>query len=972
MDYFLDKDGENSKCETVDVGKGKDFPKEIVYPSSTETEVSSSCSDNNTFKVDEMEVENSSNMNNSPGDQQEAFASSDEQIMRIISESHDDVYSGARVNKNVPVEENESAYESTTDSILKNVIETNIPVGTHEEHEPVTENVETMSTEENSELDEALPALDHTTSDEDSSKSNLSSEVASSQDKIKIPNIFDSFCNENSDVTTSQGSSFSDTSNKEDKEPSDVPENPKSKKLRRNNNFDVNPKNTLDSKEMITDMSIKAMDDARDVSLAKGDSSTEIKEVNLAPDSHEEKEPINKELINQRPYSREEKEPIHKEFLNLRPDSHEEKELISKESIEERTDSHEEKELISKESIEERTDSHEEKVSLHCRETVQETRDNHKDNVLEASEDSHESVGLKIKEDSREDGLGTTEDSPDDDGLETTEDSPDDDGLETTEDSPEGDRLGPTEDSPEDNGFGTIEDSCEGDDLGTTDENDSIVEGEYETEPTAKFPVNEKVSDHEIAEGVDKLHTSDDMDMDFREETEVHREEPEIHTEETVIHTEETKILTEETETHTEETEIHTEETEVHTEETEVHTEETEVHTEEAEVHTEEAEVHTEEAEVHTEEAEVHTEEAEVHTEEMEDSGEETEVHKEETEVHSEEMEVDTKMNVECMASPDKSLELQDNNKRDLTEGEGSIIKKFKAEIDVAKTTFGTGSNFKGKDTKEGEYDKRDARKEEIKSKECNKVTTETTVVLESQAIVSSEEIKNNTVNGLEHEKDTSFQDTKETTQQKSESSKSSDTCMEITKQSRKLEDKVDNSKCDKMNVEECMKRAEDGSQNKVSGPEETLKESSNLESDANGKEQKEARNFDTLISPDNVPEGNQENAGDAYLDYDEESIENISRTIRSFSNEKPTPKTLESKNQKETSVSKRVIIVKTAPNVEKVKRKLEEILERSKGEEDAAIAELQRMKREKTEILNAITTEMEKLKSMLVKGKQG
>ena len=64
--------------------------------------------------------------------------------------------------------------------------------------------------------------------------------------------------------------------------------------------------------------------------------------------------------------------------------------------------------------------------------------------------------------------------------------------------------------------------------------------------------------------------------------------------------------------------------------------------------------------------------------------------------------------------------------------------------------------------------------------------------------------------------------------------------------------------------------------------------------------------------------------------------------------------------------------MVKTAPNVEKVKRKLEEILEKSKGEEDAAIAELQRMKKEKTDILNAITTEMEKLKAMLVKGKQG
>lgn len=169
--YFLDKDGENSKCGTVDVGKSSnsdmDFPKEIVYPSSNETEVSSSCSDiNNKCKVDEMEeAENSSNMNNSPEEEQEVLGSSDEQIMRIISDNHDNDSPDAGVNKNDQAQENENAFESTTDSILKNVTDAGSD-GTHEENEPVSENAVTICREENSELDETLPALDHITTDE--------------------------------------------------------------------------------------------------------------------------------------------------------------------------------------------------------------------------------------------------------------------------------------------------------------------------------------------------------------------------------------------------------------------------------------------------------------------------------------------------------------------------------------------------------------------------------------------------------------------------------------------------------------------------------------------------------------------------------------------------------------------------------------------------------------------------------------
>lgn len=125
-----------------------------------------------------------------------------------------------------------------------------------------------------------------------------------------------------------------------------------------------------------------------------------------------------------------------------------------------------------------------------------------------------------------------------------------------------------------------------------------------------------------------------------------------------------------------------------------------------------------------------------------------------------------------------------------------------------------------------------------------------------------------------------------------------------------------------------------------------------------------------------NNAKDNQENISDPYIDFDEESIENISKTIKSFSSEEGAVKKCEKRagiNKKaDSSPSKRVIMVKTGSNVERVKRKLEEILEKSKGEEDAAIAELQRMKKEKTDILNAITTEMEKLKSMLVKDKQG
>lgn len=62
--------------------------------------------------------------------------------------------------------------------------------------------------------------------------------------------------------------------------------------------------------------------------------------------------------------------------------------------------------------------------------------------------------------------------------------------------------------------------------------------------------------------------------------------------------------------------------------------------------------------------------------------------------------------------------------------------------------------------------------------------------------------------------------------------------------------------------------------------------------------------------------------------------------------------------------------VMKTVSNVERVKRKLEEIMEASKVEEDAVIEELHKMKREKTEILNKISSEMEKLKTILTRGK--
>ncbi|KAK4309322.1 hypothetical protein Pmani_019047 [Petrolisthes manimaculis] len=56
--------------------------------------------------------------------------------------------------------------------------------------------------------------------------------------------------------------------------------------------------------------------------------------------------------------------------------------------------------------------------------------------------------------------------------------------------------------------------------------------------------------------------------------------------------------------------------------------------------------------------------------------------------------------------------------------------------------------------------------------------------------------------------------------------------------------------------------------------------------------------------------------------------------------------------------------------NVAIVKRKLEEILETSKAEEEAAIQELEKMKREKTQILNKLTSEMVRLKTMLLRDK--
>ncbi|XP_064094983.1 ankyrin repeat domain-containing protein 36C-like [Macrobrachium nipponense] len=815
--YFLDKDGENSKSGTVDVGKGgnsdEDFPKEIVYPSSTETEVSSSCSDINKSKVDEMEeAENSSNMNNSPEEEQEVLGSSDEQIMRIISDSHENESPDAGVNKNDQVQEDENAFESTRESILKNVIDAGSD-GTHEENEPASENAVNMCREENCELDETLPALDHITTDEESSKSNISSEVASSQDKVKSPSIFDSFCNENSDITTSQGSSYSDTSNKEDKESSFVPENPfKSKKLRRNNNFDSSEKKDgEDSEKMLADKNINVTDHDREITSPTQVSSTpDIQEVNQISDSHEEKELLNKEYTE-----------------------------VSKQDSEEK-------------SKENKTEE--------CNEMIQETKDNHEGSGLGTTEDSHESNGLPIKEYTREG-----------DGMEVTEDKHVNDGLATTGDS------------------------FEGNDLGPTDENDSLVEGENETKHIKKTPVIENMNEPEVTEGSDKLAATDNTDStDFREGC-----------------VDQTKAN-----------------------------------------------------------------------------------------------------NTEYMASPNISLDRPDaNNKRNLVEGDENTIKKFKAGTIETKILVDAGSNFKGLDAKDVESSSSDALREEITSNQCDE-ETETTVDIYSRDTETSMDIENKTVNGLEHEPIESSLDAEERSLLESEisfssksqiedlsksqaedSSKSptedsSDTHTQITKHSKESEKTSDEPECDEMNdQEEGTNQIEDLSKDKMSRSEETLEESSSRP-EAEDKKQKEASSFDACDVPEdsqentgkavpdagNVPEDSQENTGDTYLDYDEESIENISRTIRSFSNEKSSPKISDNRNtnQKDTTVSKRVIIVKTAPNVEKVKRKLEEILERSKGEEDAAIAELQRMKKEKTDILNAITTEMEKLKSMLVKGKQG
>ncbi|XP_042860433.1 dentin matrix acidic phosphoprotein 1-like [Penaeus japonicus] len=60
----------------------------------------------------------------------------------------------------------------------------------------------------------------------------------------------------------------------------------------------------------------------------------------------------------------------------------------------------------------------------------------------------------------------------------------------------------------------------------------------------------------------------------------------------------------------------------------------------------------------------------------------------------------------------------------------------------------------------------------------------------------------------------------------------------------------------------------------------------------------------------------------------------------------------------------------KSMRNMDRVRKKLEEIMEKSKAEEDKAIAELQKMKQEKAEVLQAITAEMEVLKSLLGQGK--
>lgn len=71
-------------------------------------------------------------------------------------------------------------------------------------------------------------------------------------------------------------------------------------------------------------------------------------------------------------------------------------------------------------------------------------------------------------------------------------------------------------------------------------------------------------------------------------------------------------------------------------------------------------------------------------------------------------------------------------------------------------------------------------------------------------------------------------------------------------------------------------------------------------------------------------------------------------------------------KNESTTETSNK----KSMKNIERVKKKLEEIMEKSKAEEDKAIAELQKMRQEKAEVLKSITAEMEVLKSLLAQGK--
>lgn len=114
----------------------------------------------------------------------------------------------------------------------------------------------------------------------------------------------------------------------------------------------------------------------------------------------------------------------------------------------------------------------------------------------------------------------------------------------------------------------------------------------------------------------------------------------------------------------------------------------------------------------------------------------------------------------------------------------------------------------------------------------------------------------------------------------------------------------------------------------------------------------------------------------DQYIDLDE-SLKKASRTQISVGKEAETDGIVHEMNDTHELASagqqpaSGPLIKKTVSNVERVKRKIEEILEKSKAEEDEFIEEIQQMKKEKTDILHKISSEMKKLKSLLVNEKQ-